>query len=201
MNEPEMPGRIMAQIASASTDEHHGARVGDRTGLEAQPEKDGDGDEQHDVVGAGTGRDEIPADQHRRCDKTEEESGHLLRILLELGLEHRGESAHGEQDADRQREQERDVEPLTCFQKPRRSPRTSMPSALLRLDPIDERLVDADDQGDGSTGHTGDDVGRSHQQATDELGTDLGITGANGTVRLDDGRGTRHRSGRATPSR
>ena len=36
---------------------------------------------------------------------------------------------------------------------------------------------DADDQGDGST-DTWDDVGRSHQQATDELGTDLGDHGS-----------------------
>ena len=101
------------------------------TGPDWKPSpEDGDGDEQHDrQVGAGTGRDQIPADQHRRRDKAEEESGHFLGVLLELGLEHRGEPTHGEQDADRQREQECDVEPLTCFQKPR-LPRTSMPSAL-----------------------------------------------------------------------
>ncbi len=148
--------------------------------MEAQPEEDGDGDEQHDhQVGAGTGRDEIPADQYRRCNKTEEESGHLLGILLELGLEHRGEPTHGEQDADRQREQECD------FELPHLLPEAAKVAAnehAERLGPgsdlIDERLVDADDQGDGSAGHAGDDVGRSHQQAADELGTDLGDHGS-----------------------
>ena len=180
-NDPEMPGRIIAQIAMAPArkNTHHAfvttsaassaAWVSDRSpssrkNVRADPEHDRDRDPVDLVEHAQRHPD-------RPGDEAEEQRRHLDRLVVEEPLEHRRQREHGGENAGEQREQPDPLDGAQRLAEPVDVTGEQLLEPVRALaDVVDQLVVDAEHEGDGAAGHAGDDVGGSHRETADDLG-------------------------------
>ena len=170
-NEPEMPGRIMAQMATAPAPKK--ARSdGSATGPDWKPSSTKVMTPTPSIRASSTGErvgQHPPCHHHRAGHQAQEQAGHLLGAGLQQALDERGQGGQGHPDAGQQRQQESPLDlgqagPDPADVEPGR--RCHHPGAAA--DVVEQALVDAEDQGHRAAGHPGDDVRCAHAEAPGE---------------------------------
>ena len=170
MNAPLMPGRIIAQIATAP--HRPGVEQGFRWVLEERqaddPERCGTSGDRRDAEGLRPLRDSPGDDPGRPEDHPEERGQRRLEPVLEQPV-HRGRESGGSgQDSDSQERQEPQVD-VSCGVGDAARAKEPDELEIEAADRVDQTLVDAEDQRDSAAGDAGDDVRPAHQETAGGL--------------------------------
>ncbi len=115
-----------------------------------------------------------PRDDDRSEDQSEEDAGENPGTLLELMLQETRQQDNRQEYAAKERNQEQPFHSPQMLTEARQiAPQGCAQGRAPLLDRRHQTLVDTEDQGDGPSGHAGNEVGGSHEEASEKRAQDL----------------------------